>query len=262
MRKVSIIIAFYKRIDFLKLIFLALEHQSYSNFEVVVAEDDDADETLAFLAFARATYSFSILHVSHNDLGFRKNKILNRGIAAATGELLVFIDGDCVPHAKFVENYARHLTKGKFLYGRRVMLNETFAKKALQQEIFRPSFLQLLLAGNKKMRDAVYLPFIAPKYKPDRDIWGCNWGILKEDLVSINGFDEDFVTAGYGEDIDISWRLRAAGLKLYSIRQAALVYHLYHKENYNQQALDVGKALLDQKKQAGLWFCKNGLIAS
>lgn len=259
---VSVIIAFYKRLDFLELILLALENQSYTNFEVVVAEDDNDPATLAFLQSCRTTYHFSILHVSQEDRGFRKNKILNRAIAAATGEKLVFIDGDCIPHRHFVKNYARHITKHRFFYGRRVMLSETFAQKALKEKNFRPSFVQLWSAGCQKLRDALYLPFLAPVYKPDRDIWGCNWGVLKEDLQSINGFDEDFITAGYGEDIDISWRLRAAGLRLFSIRQAVLVYHLYHKENYNQQALDSGKALLDEKIKAGHWYCKNGLTPS
>jgi glycosyltransferase involved in cell wall biosynthesis len=45
--KISVIIAFYKNFPFLDLIFAGLKRQNYTDFEVIVAEDDNAPETPA-----------------------------------------------------------------------------------------------------------------------------------------------------------------------------------------------------------------------
>ncbi len=56
---------------------------------------------------------------------------------------------------------------------------------------------------------------------------------MKEHLLEVNGFDEDYVRAGVGEDVDIEWRLKQNGIKLKSIRFGAIVYHLHHDVNYS-----------------------------
>jgi len=44
-------------------------------------------------------------------------------------------------------------------------------------------------------------------------------GISKSDLIAINGFDEDYIAPGGGEDSDIEWRLQALGsVQFYSMK--------------------------------------------
>jgi hypothetical protein len=42
----------------------------------------------------------------------------------AKGDLLVFIDGDCVPHKHFIKAYINNFEEDVMLKGRRVMLSE------------------------------------------------------------------------------------------------------------------------------------------
>ncbi|KPJ93660.1 MAG: hypothetical protein AMJ53_06850, partial [Gammaproteobacteria bacterium SG8_11] len=91
--KVSIIIAFYKDLEALGLIFDALRRQTYKNFEVVVAEDDEAPDTKRFLA---AQQGMEIAHIHHPDIGRTKAAAQNQAVCSATGEYLIFIDGDCI----------------------------------------------------------------------------------------------------------------------------------------------------------------------
>ena len=58
---ISLIISFYKRLDFLELIFQSLDKQSYKNFEVIIAEDNNDPQTVEFINKARLihTYSYS-----------------------------------------------------------------------------------------------------------------------------------------------------------------------------------------------------------
>ena len=49
--------------------------------------------------------NFEIVHISQEDRGFRKNKALNNALKIAKGNLLIFVDGDCILHHKFIEEY-------------------------------------------------------------------------------------------------------------------------------------------------------------
>ena len=71
------------------------------------------------------------MHVSHEDCGFRKNKILNDAIKITEGEKLVFIDGDCILHRKFLEMYNLNIKRDAYYYARRVMLSERMSNKLL-----------------------------------------------------------------------------------------------------------------------------------
>ena len=81
--KVSIIIAFYKDLEALNLIFEALRRQTYKNFEAVVAEDNDAPETKQFLS---EQTGLEIVHICQPDIGRNKATAQNKAVCAATGD--------------------------------------------------------------------------------------------------------------------------------------------------------------------------------
>jgi GT2 family glycosyltransferase len=47
-------------------------------------------------------------------------------------------------------------------------------------------------------------------------------------MVAINGFDESYGLAILGDDTDLSWRFKAYGAELYSSKNLANIFHLYH----------------------------------
>ena len=258
--KISLLIAYYKNSAALALILQALARQTYHNFEVVIAEDDHNPETVAYLQTAVAQFAFEIIHVRQTeDVGFRKNQILNKAVLAATGNYLVLIDGDCVPHPRFLATYATCARPREALFGRRVMVSETLTTKLLQtQNLGLLSLASLWQHGSRKLKYALYLPWL--NYTNQTGMWGCNWGIAKQDLLAINGFDEDYIRAGVGEDVDVSWRLVTNGIIFRSVRFAAIVYHLHHRANYDNTDVQFNFGVLAQKKAAGHIFCVNGLI--
>ncbi len=258
--KISLIIAFYKNIPALSLILRALDGQSYRNFEVVVAEDDNNPRTVAFLEAEKHKHAFGIKHLFQAaDRGFRKNEMLNRAIRQANGDLVVFLDGDTIPHKHFLKTYAKRTTENTALFGRRVMLDRQLTEKLTEtKELSLLKTRNLLFSGAKRIRYSLYLPFIT-SFR-ETGIWGCNWAIFKKHLFAVNGFDEDYQKAGYGEDVDIEWRLKKHGIQLRSVRYGAIVYHLYHERNYSDADLRHNFKLLESKKTAGKVFCDNGLV--
>ncbi len=257
--EISVIIPFYKKIDFLRLIFQGLSRQSFRNFEVIVAEDDDARETIDFLETVKKRASFPLQHVFHKDNGFQKSKIMNKAIAVARAEFLVFLDGDCIPHRHFLKEYHKNRAGDLALFGRRVKLSEKITRKLIaENSIKKIKLLNLVLSGSDRIEDGLYLPFRSYK-NAYRGICGCNWGVEKRYLMAINGHDEDYVHAGVAEDVDIEWRLIKYGLKLKKMKNKAIVYHLHHEANYTHEQELINLKLLDKKKETGEVFCKNGI---
>jgi len=260
---ISIIIGFYKRLNFLELIFQSLEVQSDKSFEVIVAEDNDAPETISFINLSQKKYSFPVKHVSQPDLGFLKTKILNAAIKVAEGDKLVFIDGDCILHRHFVKEYQKAINANVFCYGRRAMISETFTKKLIEENSIAPiSYISLLRSGGQWMAAAIYVPWKINQHKQHRRILGCNWGVTKENILKVNGFDEDYQKAGVGEDFDIDWRLKKLGIKLFSMKNKAIVYHLHHPPNYSEQDTTFVEKLMLDKIKDGKYYCCNGINKS
>ncbi|MDR2562693.1 MAG: glycosyltransferase [Prevotellaceae bacterium] len=257
---ISLIIASYKNIPGLELIFEALKRQTFQDFEVIVAEDDNAAETVLFLERCRKECRFPIAHVSHEDCGFRKNKIMNEAVKISKGEKLVFLDGDCIPHRKFLEMYDLNIKKGAYYYGRRVLMSEKMTNKLLATKNLKLiSLINLLLSGSSEIAQGIFFPYRPSISKKNREIWGSNWGVLKEYVIRINGYDEDYTSACCGEDNDIGWRLRGIGLKLISLKNKTIQYHLFHRSRYVENVAAEGLLKLNAKKLAGITFCVNGI---
>jgi cellulose synthase/poly-beta-1,6-N-acetylglucosamine synthase-like glycosyltransferase len=241
----------------LELILRALMEQSYIHFEIIIAEDDVKSD---FYWLKDLGLNQKLKHV-YQDVkdGFRKNQVLNKAVQVSEGDYLIFVDGDCIPHQHFVKSYARFLAQDRICYGRRVMVSPEITEALYKSmDLKRLNLIRLMLSSSKRLKYMMYVPWIIQKR--NSGIWGHNWGVARQSLIDINGFDEDYITAGVGEDIDIEWRLLSKGLSLYSIRFAAIQFHLHHKENYDAKAIRTGREILAKKVKDGHIICRNGLI--
>ncbi len=258
----SVLVSVYKKRDNLELILEAFNRQTDTDFEVIVCEDDQDTSISDCVVSWHNRAKFVIRHVSQPDEGFQKNRVLNQGIRASQGDFIVFIDGDCIPHPRFIESYRRHAAPGVALHGRRVMLSDSISRRLLEGACANPpSLLDVVLSGSKKIECALYLPWLQKKPRASA-IWGCNWGILKTHLLELNGFDEDYVRAGIGEDTDIEWRLLKRGIKLRNVKHACLLYHLHHRQFYSEAEVAVNIGLMKAKMAQGDISCLNGLDKS
>jgi len=258
--EISLIIPFYKRLDFLSLIFQGINQQSFKEFEVIVAEDNDAPETIEFIKEQQTKSFFPIQHISQLDTGFNKSKAMNKAVAKAKGSFIVFIDGDCIPHKHCLKQYFLNKEDDYVLFGRRVMLSKAITDRLIKKDSIKEiNLMNLVLSGSKRVEDSIYMPF--RKYKKDayRGICGCNWGVTKELIEKVNGFDEDYLHATAAEDTDIEWRLRKIGANLRKMKNKSVVYHLHHPVNYSKEQVEENKILLVKKMKKGEPVCKHGI---
>lgn len=268
MPKASVIISFYARTDYLELLFAAFERQTFSDFEVIIADDGSSEEAVEQIEKLSRRASFPVVHLWHEDKGFRKNKILNRAITASASPYLIFIDGDCVPHRRFVEEHFINRKERTCLAGRRVNLSEKVTKM-LSYESVKNGFLErniplLIIDGlfgkSFDVEKGFYFESQAIRNffnRKKRGIVGCNFSLHKEDFLSINGFDERYEKPSVGEDSDVQYRLELQGVDIKSVNHMAVQYHLYHRLQVRpEENLELFKKVKEEK----LSFTPFGII--
>lgn len=267
MIKCSVIVSFYNRIDYLKLVFAGFENQTEKDFEIIIADDGSNQKVVNQLYNIIPNYPFRIKHIWHEDKGFRKNKILNKALLASESNYLIFIDGDCVPHSYFVEGHLSNAEKDKILTGRRVNLSKSFSEQLTEEKINKKflenSFYKLLIDSIiGKSMDVEKGIYLNNKYllnffnRKQRGILGCNFSLFKQDIININGFDERYEAPSIGEDSDIQFRLELIGKKIKSINHIAIQYHLYHK---TQERLQKNLDLFNEVKKNKIFFTPFGI---
>lgn len=267
MAEATVIASFYNKIDYLKLVLAGFESQSNKDFELIIADDGSSENVVKEIEDISQNYSFHIKHIWHEDKGFRKNRILNQAVLASNTNHLIFIDGDCIPHSRFVEEHNKNRTEGICLTGRRVNLSEKITRQ-LNEDKIRNGFLEkntLLLIKDGvfgKSFDVEKGFYFKNKYlknyfnKKPRGILGCNFSIHKEDLLRINGFDERYEAPSIGEDSDIQFRLELIGVKIKSLNNIAVQYHLYHQL---QERLQKNLDLFEEVKKSRAAFTPFGI---
>jgi glycosyltransferase involved in cell wall biosynthesis len=233
----SLIIAVYNRPDFLEKVLLSLQNQTMKGFETIIADDGSGPEIFEVIKRFAPLFSFPVRRLWHEDKGFRKTVIANKAVSAATAKYLVFIDGDCVLHHRFLESHFRHRRNRTVLAGRRVMLDREITEQltndnVASRRIERPGFWWRHCAKTDR-KHGLFVPGlfgIENMLKKNYSFYGSNFSIFREDILEVNGYDERIIGRGI-EDDNLRERLKLNGIAIRSVTREALQYHLYHSSD-------------------------------
>ena len=203
-----------------------------------MADDGSTDHTARVMADVRAFEPpCEILHCRHEHDLYRRAAILNKASLIASGDLLVFLDSDCLAASSLLSMFDAHGARDSFYLGGVIKLNEPFTLQALDhgESIDAVELLDTASqTGNQapKQKRRVWLRYLksrfysATKYRRPK-IWGANFAVNRDVFEHVNGFDENYV--GWGqEDSDLRDRLVKAGYRGISLHTRAIVYHLWH----------------------------------
>lgn len=263
---VSLILTIYKSTDFLERVLESIMRQSHKPDQIIITEDGEFPPNKEVIEKYKRRTPISILHLTQKDIGNRKPLALNKAILKATSEYLVFVDGDCVLREDFIKTHLEMAGEDRFLTGRRVELSEK-ASKILTREKIASGYLRQIpwaLVWDAVTGETQYWGrfFKTPKLlrgifgqnKID-DIRGCNFSVHRKHMIAINGFSNDF-SGAYGEDSDVEYRLKFLGLKMASVKGAAIQYHLWHKTQVKDSENQIR---LEQVLKSGKPATPNGL---
>ncbi|HET7840490.1 MAG TPA: glycosyltransferase [Terriglobia bacterium] len=264
--KASVIIPVYNAVRHLELVLAGFGRQTFADFELIVADDGSGPEMRQFVDAFTQRSPFQMNYVFQPDEGFRKSRILNAAIRLAKTDYLVFSDGDCIPHRRFLEAHWAHREPRTILLGRRVKFGERISSQltpdavaagALEKSPLR-RLLGAMVSDGSHWDEGVYLRSAWLRKLISRKapyMLGSTYSLEKSLVEEINGFNEEFVGYG-GEDIEFECRLRLAGARFKWVRHQAIQYHLHHA----QKVETPGNAELVQKSKAlGRAACAKGL---
>jgi glycosyltransferase involved in cell wall biosynthesis len=224
----ALIINTFNQPDYLSRVLQAVSRQSVLPDEVLLADDGSGNETKAVFDQWRTAQKFRCEHAWQEHQGFRRARALNQAVAWARGSYLVFLDGDTIPHPRFVADHRALAGASRFVQGHRALIGEKAAAWFGENDFSadrRRALLQNQISG---LRNSFRWPFAFRKINHRlRGIRGCNLAIWRSDLVRVNGYNEAFV--GWGrEDTELVVRLKNSGVRRLDVRGRALCYHLWH----------------------------------
>ena len=238
--RASVVLTTYNQPRQLELVLRGYGAQTRRDFQVVVADDGSGEETREVVERLRREEGLDLLHVWHEDRGFRKCTILNRAILAARGDYLVFSDGDCIPRRDFVETHLRLAEPGRFLSGGYLRLPPGVSARITPADVASgrvadPRWLRA--QGWRPGRHALRLLPAGPlaaaldALTPTRATWnGHNASTWKEALLAVNGFDMRMEYGGL--DRAVGELLENAGVRGKQVRFRAPCLHLHHERPY------------------------------
>lgn len=259
--KVSVIVSTYNRPDALRVCLLSLFEQTTLPDEVIIGDDGSVEETALLIEELKAIAPFPIVHVWHEDKGFRLAMMRNKCVARSTGDYIIEIDGDVFLHPEFVADHLREAGHGIYVKGGRVNLGKELTEKICKSG--KPHPIHFLTRGIESKREnavrCVWLArFLAPRYRKRRSAaLGCNMSFFREDFIRINGYDEFYEGWG-GEDVDLGNRLLNGGCKKRYLKFAGIVYHLWHEDKfmYNKTENFRHMRMMDEQK---IVRCEDGV---
>ena len=239
--KCSLVIMVYNDIKTLTLTFESLKIQTEKDFEVIIADDGSNSDFVSKLQKLISEANFKVKHIWHEDNGWQKEIVMNKAIVASESDYIIFIDGDCIPHKRFIEEHLKLAKEGQVVAGRRVMLTkevtdsltpELIASGKMHSYVW-PRIIWAGLTGKiNQAESAIRLPiFLRRILIPQKRVGllGCNFSLYKKDILAVNGFDERFLYPAVGEDTDLECRLNRIGIYCTIERHLATVYHIWHK---------------------------------
>ena len=237
--RISFIVLTYNRTDALLPVLQSLAAQCDENHEVLIADDGSRADQVSMLYAQCPSFKCRVLHLWHHDTGFTIAKARNLAVLNATGDYLVFLDGDCVPDRDFIVQHTRLAQIGFFVNGSRVLLSERLTARAINTDLVLPRQSAMFWCKARwqgdcnKLSHLIRWPlhlFRMKRHLQWIGIRGCNLAMWRSDLVRVNGFDETFQGWGH-EDADLILRLVHLGVRRKNGFMATEVFHLWHREN-------------------------------
>ncbi|MFH1454439.1 MAG: glycosyltransferase family 2 protein [Armatimonadota bacterium] len=222
---ISIQICSYNRKNVLEKCLRALCNLNYDRdkFELVLVDDGSVDGTGELVKNLNMPIKHKYIYQENQGLATARNK----GIRAAEGKYILFIDDDIIAdkellneHIKFHEKYMRSVVKG---WVNHVDDLDNITKPKFTWADFSTAFF-----------------------------WTSNVSVERKFLLQSGLFDEEFREYGW-EDLELGLRLRKLGLSS-RFNKDAVVYH--YKGMWNKERLERSIKVSQAKGRTAVLFCK------
>ncbi len=232
--KISIVIPTYNRKKVLKRCLQLLFAQEFpsSEYEIILVDNGSTDGTDKIVASLSSSCSFTYLVEPRRGPHIARN----RGIKAARGEIIVFVDSDILTPPGFL---MEHL-KFHEIYGDKVIVSGPAVRTSNLMDDFSDI--------EKRKRKKKFFDWSGPS------LITSNLSVRREHLLKVGGFDEEFEGMGW-HDWDLGLRLIKSGLTP-KRNLDAIVYH-YKEKRESTDLSELLKKRIERGRNAVLYYKKH-----
>ncbi len=261
-KSVSLIVSTYNWPESLELCLNSVMRQTRLPDEVIVADDGSASPTRELVEHIQKYSPVKLIHVWHEDMGFRLAKIRNKALRAAKSNYIIQIDHDIIIEKNFINDHLKAARPNHFVIGSRVKLGKELSKNIYENKNLNIDFFT---RGIKNHYNVLRIPLLSEFLaNPTTDVHkiiksarGCNMGFWRADLFAVNGYNQDLV--GWGrEDSELAARLIHNGKIKKKVKMAGIQFHIYHPE-YDRKGLNKNDQILWETLMTGATVCENGI---
>ncbi|MCB0184384.1 MAG: glycosyltransferase, partial [Caldilineaceae bacterium] len=222
MSAVSVVIPSYGRPTTLMLVLQSLAQQKFIDeilFEVLVVLDGSQPSILASLQLPDTPYPLSILTQEHRGPAAARN----RGVAAAQGDLILFLDDDVVPAPHWM---AEHVAAHRLLERRSVVFGPMLSP---QDKVLQP-----WVAWEQHQLHEKYARLQCGELAANpHQFYTGNASLYRADFLRVGGFDESLWRS---EDVELAYRLAATQIAFHFAERAES-YHYAERSYENWSSL-------------------------
>ena len=226
-RSVSVVICTYNRLSYLKRVLRYLAYQTVSSFEVIVVDGPSTDGTKAYLETMAGTVK--VLHNPAPNLSISRNL----GIEASQGQIVAFIDDDAIPFDDWIETILAEYNK------------RPLTTSALGGPVYYAGTLRFQVTDiGFNNRAETIVDIDSERIGKDgycRSLLGTNSTFLRDALIAVDGFDEQYDY--FLDETDLCWRLHKSN-HLIAFSKELLLRHEFAESanrrgryNYNWQSI-------------------------
>lgn len=197
---VSVIICAKNEAENLRSFLPSIMTQDYSNFEVILINDNSTDDTLKVIEnFKEKHNNIKIVNVKPVEKFWGNKKYaLTLGIKSATNDFLLFTDADCKPLSKhWIQEMSSHFTNDKTIvlgYGAHKKIKGSIINKLIRYETLLTAIQYLSYASLGQ-------PYMAV---------GRNLAYRKEQFFEANGFMQHMHIKSGDDDLFINQVAKAS----------------------------------------------------
>lgn len=232
--KVSVVVPLYNRVKFLPQLFYSLQHQDFSDFELVLVDDGSDDGAADWIEQKKNTVKFNIVYKWQENGGPYVAR--NTGLRMAKGKLIALYDSDDEWPAHHLSTFVKHMDNNldiDFLFASIKRINHE-DRKVLEKTNFEldTGDKHPVIALNHELREMGTLKVITDERLAETAIaytipGSTQCTIIRKKVFDSFKFDESFRTA---YDRFFTMKLALAGFKFAYIDEQHLIYHV-HDDN-------------------------------
>lgn len=221
----GVIVTTFNRPNALKAVLATLAAQTLLPDQVIIADDGSQSDT-RMVAASFSKY-FDVVVCWQPNVDFRASRSRNLALARTRCEYVIFIDGDCLLPANFVESHLALRHYKKIIAGSRNLLSKGDTNLILDNIRDGTPFCAPKTIKTTRLYLGLLRDLFAKRWKIVRT---CNMSAYTTVFIEVAGFDETYV--GWGlEDSDLIVRLLHRDIRIRNARYAACVNHLFHIES-------------------------------